>query len=94
MSIVLSMKFTELQGQYLAFIYCYTVLNRRSPAEADFRAFFRVTPPTVHRMVLELERRGLIRRTPRQSRSIELCVSVDELPRLLPQSIDSTVSRY
>jgi repressor LexA len=94
MSIVLSTKFTELQGQYLAFIYCYTVLNHRPPAEADFRAFFRVTPPTVHRMVLELERRGLIRRTPRQSRSIELCVSVDELPRLLPQSIDSTVSRY
>lgn len=61
-------KFTELQGQHLAFIYCYTVLNRRPPSEADFQAFFGVTPPTVHRMVGELERRGLIRRTPRQAR--------------------------
>lgn len=94
MSIDSRTKFTELQGQYLAFIYCYSVLNRRPTAEADFQAFFGVTPSTVHRMVLELERRGLIRRTPRQSRSIELCVAVEELPRLLPQSIVTTVPRY
>ena len=94
MSIVSSANFTELQGQYLAFIYCYSVLNRRPPAEADFQAFFGVTPPTVHRMVVELERRGLIRRTPRQSRSIESCVAAEEIPRLLPQSIVTTVSRH
>ena len=94
MSIVSTAKFTELQGQYLAFIYCYTVLNRRPPAEADFQTFFGVTPPTVHRMVVELERRGLIRRTPRQARSIELCVAAEEIPRLLPQSIVSSVERY
>ena len=94
MSIVSNTKFTELQGQYLAFTYCYSVINRRSPAEADFQSFFGVTPPTVHRMVVELERRGLIRRTPRQARSIELCVAADEIPRLLPQSIVSSVARY
>lgn len=94
MSIVSRTNFTELQGQYLAFTYCYTVLNRRPPAEADFQSFFGVTPPTVHRMVLELERRGLIRRTPRQSRSIELCIAAEEIPRLLPQPIETSVPRY
>ncbi len=48
----------------------------------SLQSFFRVTPPTVHRMVIELERRGLIRRTPRQARSIELCVAAEEIPRL------------
>jgi hypothetical protein len=35
--------YTPLQGQYLAFIYAYTTLHRRPPAEADMQAFFRVT---------------------------------------------------
>lgn len=48
--------FTEKQGQYLAFIRTYTLLNRQAPAEADMQRFFRVTPPSVHRMVVELER--------------------------------------
>ncbi len=87
-------RFTEKQGQYLAFIHSYIVLNRRSPAEADMESYFRVTPPSVHRMVVELERRGLIRRVPRQARSIELCIPAEEIPALQPQSIDSSVSRY
>jgi repressor LexA len=74
--------FTELQGQYLAFIYAYSKINRRPPAEADMQQFFEVTPPSVHRMVLQLERDGLIRRTPRMARSIELLVSPDDLPVL------------
>ena len=57
-------EFTELQGQYLAFIHAYTTIHRRPPAEADMQRFFLVTPPSVHRMVLELEKRGLIERTP------------------------------
>ena len=94
MAIPSTTNFTDLQGQYLAFIYCYSVLNRRPPAEADFQSFFGVTPPTVHRMVMELERRGLIRRTPRQARSIELCVAAGDIPLLLPQKIISSVARY
>ena len=43
--------FTPLQGQYLAFIRAYTLIHREPPAEADMRRFFRVTPPSVHRMV-------------------------------------------
>jgi Mn-dependent DtxR family transcriptional regulator len=74
--------FTEKQGQYLAFIYAYTKLNRRPPAEADMQAYFEVTPPSVHRMVLELEQRGLIRRTPGAARSIALLVRAEDLPIL------------
>ena len=75
-------QFTDKQGQYLAFIHAYMKLNRRPPAEADMQRFFEVTPPTVHRMVMELEQRGLISRTPRVSRSIKLLVDPSELPPL------------
>jgi Mn-dependent DtxR family transcriptional regulator len=80
----LSAPYTQKQGQYLAFIHAYTILNRRPPAEADMQAFFRVTPPSVHQMILELERRQLIRRTPRVARSIELLVPATALPPLEP----------
>jgi Mn-dependent DtxR family transcriptional regulator len=75
--------FTVLQGQYLAFIYAYSKINGRPPAEADMQRYFRVTPPTVHRMVVELEDSGLIRRRPGQPRSIELLVPAQHLPILL-----------
>jgi DNA-binding MarR family transcriptional regulator len=75
-------EFTELQGQYLAFIHAYTKLHRRPPAEADLQRYFAVTPPSVHRMVVELEHRGLIRRQPRQARSIEILIAPERLPAL------------
>jgi Mn-dependent DtxR family transcriptional regulator len=75
--------FTERQGQYLAFIYTYTKLNRRPPAEADMQAYFGVTPPTVHQMVVQLEKQALIRRQPGLPRSIELLVPVEAIPPLL-----------
>lgn len=74
--------FTELQGQYLAFIYAYSKIHQRPPAEADMQRFFQVTSPSVHRMVNELESKSLIRRTPRTARSIELLVDPDDLPVL------------
>jgi Mn-dependent DtxR family transcriptional regulator len=77
-------RFTERQGQYLAFISTYTLLNRRPPAEADFQRFFQVTPPAVHQMIIELEKRGLISRIPGQPRTIKVTLSDDELPRLQP----------
>jgi Mn-dependent DtxR family transcriptional regulator len=86
--------FTEKQGQYLAFIRTYLQLHRRAPAEADMEAYFRVTPPSVHRMVVELERRGLIRRIPGKARSIELTVPADAIPALRPQTIETSGSRY
>jgi len=44
--------FTPKQGQYLAFINAYTRLHRRPPAEIDMQQYFRVSPPSVHQMVL------------------------------------------
>jgi repressor LexA len=87
-----SATFTQKQGQYLAFIYTYTLLNRVPPAEADFQRYFEVTPPSVHQMIVELERRGLITRVPRQPRSITLAISPDQLPRLEP--IKTSATRY
>jgi len=94
LSIVTSTDYTEKQGQYLAFIYAYFQLNGRAPAEADMEKFFRVTPPSVHRMVVELERRGFIRRVAGRARSIELRLASDALPQLKPQPIKTTGSRY
>jgi Mn-dependent DtxR family transcriptional regulator len=74
--------FTELQGQYLAFIAAYTKLNRRPPAESDFQRFFQVTPPSVHNMIVTLERRGLISRVPGRPRSIKVLVPMDRVPPL------------
>ena len=74
--------FTKLQGQYLTYIVMYTKLHRRPPAEADLQSFFGVTPPSVHGMILTLEKRGLISRTPGQARSIEVLVPQDMLPPL------------
>jgi repressor LexA len=74
--------YTHKQGQYLAFIYHYTRIHRRAPAEAEMQAYFRVSPPSVHQMVLTLEARGLIERTPGQARSIRLRIPPEELPDL------------
>jgi hypothetical protein len=95
MSIVSSKpRFTDKQGQYLAFIHTYVLLHKRPPAEADMERYFGVTPPSVHRMVVELDRRGLIRRLPGQPRSITLCIPADQIPPLRPQSIETSASRY
>ena len=75
--------FTAKQGQYLAYIHLYTRLHRRPPAETDIQQYFRVSPPSVHQMVLTLERAGLIRRQPRTPRSIEVLVDSKLLPELI-----------
>jgi SOS-response transcriptional repressor LexA len=65
-------KYTHRQGQYLSFIHHYTKLNGQPPAEADMQRYFQVTPPVVHEMVLTLEKKGLIARTPGTPRSIRV----------------------
>ncbi len=75
-------KYTQKQGQYLAFIYYYTKIHRCPPAETDMQRFFRVAPPTVHSMVLTLEKLGLIERTPGQPRTIRVLLPREELPDL------------
>jgi Mn-dependent DtxR family transcriptional regulator len=73
---------TPKQGQYLAFIYYYAKVNRRAPSEADMQAYFGVTPPSVHQMIVTLERRGFIARVAGRGRSIKLLVAREELPEL------------
>jgi Mn-dependent DtxR family transcriptional regulator len=75
-------RFTEKQGQYLAFIYWYTKVMGRPPAEADMQRYFRVTPPSVHQMVLTLESNGFIERIPGQGRSIRVLIPREQLPDL------------
>ncbi len=75
-------RFTEKQGQYLAFIDSYITMYDRSPSEADLQRFFQTTPPTIHQMVLKLEEKGFISRVPGQARSIQLLLEPDEIPRL------------
>jgi DNA-binding MarR family transcriptional regulator len=77
-----SAHYTPKQGQYLAFIYAYTRVLGRPPAEADIQRHFKVTPPTLHQMILTLERAGLIRRKPGVARSIELLLPPESLPVL------------
>ena len=74
--------FTEKQGQYLAFIYAYSHMFRRPPAETDMQRHFRVSPPSVHQMVVTP---GWRRMRPFRSgvpRSIELLVAPQDIPIL------------
>lgn len=84
--------FTPRQGQYLAFIYAYTLVNGRPPAQADIQRFFRLTPPTVHQMLLTLEKARLISRQPGVPRSIAVLVEHDQLPRLDPPDFNPSKS--
>lgn len=73
---------TERQGQFIAYIHRYALINGCAPAEADMQRYFQITPPSVHSMVLTLERRGFIRRVPGQARSITVIVPPESLPPL------------
>jgi hypothetical protein len=77
------------QGQYLAFIHAYTLVLGRPPTEVDLRRHFRVTPPSVHQMLITLEREGLIRRQPGIARSVQLLIDLGTLPPLLPSQHQS-----
>lgn len=74
--------FTHKQGQYLAFIYYYSKVNGKPPAEADMQRYFRVSPPSVHQMVVTLEVNGFIERISGQGRSIRLLLARKDLPDL------------
>jgi len=74
--------FTAKQGQYLAFIFYYTKIRGVAPAEFDMQKYFKVSPPSVHQMVVTLAANGLIERVPGKARSIRLLISQEELPNL------------
>ena len=52
MSLTQKKAFTYKQGQYLAFIHYYTKVNGMPP-HRDLQRYFRVSPPSVHRMVTQ-----------------------------------------
>jgi DNA-binding MarR family transcriptional regulator len=88
--------FTPKQGQYLAFIRAYTLVNGRPPAEADMIRFFRVTPPSVYQMVLSLERAGLISRKP-PPEALSSCSNALSCPSYSRDTLNpskTTVTRY
>jgi DNA-binding MarR family transcriptional regulator len=90
-------EFSARQGQYLAFIHAYTNVNGRPPAQADIARFFRVTPPTVHQMILTLEKAGFLSRQPASPRAIVVLVDPAKLPALEPgfaQHVKISVPRY
>ena len=74
--------YTPRQGQFLAYIYAYTRLHRQPPAEMDMVNYFGVSSASVHQMVIGLENRGLLQRTPGQARSLRVLVSPGDLPAL------------
>jgi hypothetical protein len=75
-------EFTDRQGQFLAFIHLYWKLHRRGPAELDMVQYFRVTPPSVHDMVVRLEQLGLVTREPGVPRSVRVAIAEEEIPPL------------
>lgn len=75
-------KYTPRQGQYLAFIYYYTKIHGCAPSEANLERYFKVAYSSIHQMILTLEKRGLITRTPGEARSIHLLLSRKEIPDL------------
>jgi ketosteroid isomerase-like protein len=75
-------RFTPRQGAYLSFIQHYAKLHGRSPSEAEMQQFFMVSPPSVHQMVMTLEKRGLVARRPGIARSLRVLVTADQLPFL------------
>src|SRR5438105_8646198 len=54
MASTMETRFTDKQGQYLCFIYYYTKLNGRAPAEEDMARNLAVTQPAVHQMLLKM----------------------------------------
>lgn len=81
-AVKLARPYTPKQGQYLAFIHYFTKIHGQPPSEAEMQRYFRVTPPSVHQMVLALDSKGLITRIPGKPRSIRLLVDRAELPDL------------
>src|SRR3954468_24263843 len=75
--------FTARQGQYLAFIYAYTLVIGRPPAESDMQRLFQAADRRCTRWWLGWKA-SLISRQPGVPRSIQLLVHRPALPELLP----------
>lgn len=76
---------TTRQQQYVAFLRDFTRLHGKAPAEAEIARYFQVSAPSVHTMLVKLERLGAIAREPRKARSVRVLVppsGISQLDRL------------
>jgi len=75
---------TRKQGQFLAYLHEYMMCNHHNlaPTHAAFQKFFNLTPPSVNSMLIRLEQRGFIKRTPDQARGIQLVIAPNLIPPL------------
>jgi hypothetical protein len=75
---------THRQGQFLAYICEYMRQNSAglAPTHAAMQRFFGLTAPSVNSMLIRLEQRGFIRRTPRVARGIEISIDSALIPPL------------
>ena len=73
---------TPRQLEFLTFIAGYNLILRVPPAEADIQRHFQISPPSVHQMILTLEKRGFISRIPGQARSIMVLYPHVQFPGL------------
>ena len=73
--------FTVRQGQFLAFIFYYTKVNRRPPAESDIQQYFAVSSASTHQMIKGLVEKKLLQKVPRQARSMRILVEEEQLPK-------------
>lgn len=73
-------KFTQRQGQYLAFIFYYTRINMRPPAEVDIQNYFGVSSASTHQMLRALTAKQFIKKEPGQARSVTVLIPQDQLP--------------
>ena len=73
----------QIQTLPAAFIYHYSKIHGCAPSEAELQQYFRVSPPSVHQMILALGARGLIERTPGQAPSLHLRIPREDLPDLI-----------
>ena len=76
--------FSEHQGQVLAYIHCFTLVNRQPPAQSDISKFFQITGPAVHQQICTLEKKGLLERLPGVARALRVLVPSAQLPELQP----------
>lgn len=74
-------QYTKKQGEYLAFIHQYTNVHGVPPAEHEMQRRFGVSPASIHQMVINLEQKGPIERTPGTPRSIRVLVHPRALAR-------------
>lgn len=60
------------QARYLDYIEGYTKIHHQSPSQAEIQRYLRVTPSTVHQMILRLEKLGFLTRMSGQARSLKV----------------------